>query len=262
MTSSVPNLSRLSADLANPKDTYIPTSQFSFPQVSRSLEAGAKGIASLTHMGRTFRFRTNPNQFSWTYTLNKHVDPTYGGRVVQLLSTKIDDFTVEADCGGGRWEYANAIARFLRDVMINQRNGIPATFEYTTRGWKLNVFIVSIPFEDAVGEVLRTFSIQMKVQEDVSKVMSRNSLRMELSKLQNGIGFQRNAYNDPTINAAPGDSEQGFNASSIVANIPGLDSVLGRIQGYPDNQYSTNVPNSTIPGLNGFNPINPLGGMQ
>lgn len=173
--------------------------EYNFPQKAAPLRQGETGVASLTHMGRTFRFRTNPNQFQWTYTLNKRVDQTYGGRVVQLLGTKIDDFVIKADAGGGRWDYTNRMAKFMRDVMINQRNGVPATFEYTTRGWKLNCYIVSVPFQDSIEEVLRPFEIQMKVQEDVSGLMSRASLGVELARLSDGVGFRRSPYNDPTL---------------------------------------------------------------
>lgn len=172
--------------------------EYTFPQKSAKMKAGEHGIASLTHKGRTFRFRTNPNQFQWTYTLNKRVDQTYGGRVIQLLGTKIDDFVLKADAGGGRWDYTNRMANFMRDVMVDQRDGEPATFEYTARGWKLNCYIVSVPFQDEVEAVLREFEIQMKVQEDVSGLMSSNSLSAELRRLQDGIGFRRSKYNDPT----------------------------------------------------------------
>jgi hypothetical protein len=198
----------------------IKTSEFAFPQVNKPLDEGTRGICSITHGQRTFRFRTNPNSFSWTYTMNKRVESTYGGRVVQLLSTQIDDFQVIADCGGGRWEYANAITTFLRDVMIDQRGGEPATFEYTTRGWKLNVFIVSIPFQDDVGQVLREFTIDMKVQEDVSGVMSKNSLGAELRRLQDGIGFKRSKYNDPLMQGQRTNQEQP-QAQQILANVAG-----------------------------------------
>lgn len=198
----------------------IKTSEFAFPQVNKPLPQDVRGICTLTHGTRTFRFRTNPNSFSWSYTLNKRVEPTYGGRVVQLLSTKIDDFSVVADCGKGRWEYANAITKFLRDVMIDQRGGEPATFEYTTRGWKLNVFIVSIPFQDDVTQVLREFTIDMKVQEDVSGVMSKNSLGAELRRLQDGIGFKRSKYNDPMQQQQQTNQEQP-QAQQILANVAG-----------------------------------------
>ena len=173
---------------------------YEFPQkvAPAQLQEGERGISSLYHpeVG-TFRFRSNPKEFNWSYTLNKRVDQTYGGRVIQLLGTRIDDFSFKADCGIGRWEYMNRVAKFMRDVMIRQRGGTPATFEYTTRGWKFNAYVVSVPFADAIEEVLREFEVGLKVQEDISGVMSRNTLSAELARLQDGLGFRRSKYNDP-----------------------------------------------------------------
>lgn len=171
---------------------------YEFPQKSAPLTTGEKGIASLSHpeVG-TLRFRSNPKEFNWSYTLTKRIDQTYGGRVIQLLGTRIDDFSFKADCGAGRWEYMNKVATFMRDIMIRQRGGKPATFEYTTRGWKFNAYVVAIPFADAVEEVLREFEVSLKVQEDVTGVMSKNTLSTELRRLQDGLGFRRSKYNDP-----------------------------------------------------------------
>lgn len=180
------------------------TNDYVFPQKSTALNTSERGVASISHRGRTFRFRTNPNEFRWNYTLKKRVDQTYGGRVIQLLGTSIDDFVLKADAGGGRWDYVNRVSKFLRDVMVDQRNNEPATFEYTTRGWKFNCYIVSIPFQDAVEEVLREFEIQLKVQEDVSGLLTKNSLETELRRLSDGIGFRRSKYNDPKANPEGG----------------------------------------------------------
>ena len=193
---------------------------FSFPQKSAAMLPGETGIASLTHNGHVFRFRTNPNEFRWNYVLKKRIDQTYGGRVVQLLGASIDEFAVKADSGGGRWDYTNKMAKFMRDVMVDQRDGTPATFEYTTRGWKLNCYIVNVPFEDAVGEVLREFEIQMKVQEDVSGLMTKNSLQRELSSLADGVGFRRSKYNDPT------EDKQGETLIDLIGDTLGAVSSL------------------------------------
>lgn len=173
---------------------------YQFPQETdpASLSPGERGICSISHPDvTTFRFRANPKEFNWSYTLNKRVDQTYGGRVIQLLGTRIDDFSFKADSGVERWDYSNRVANFMRDVMVAQRNGRPATFEYTTRGWKFNAYIVSVPFADAVEEVLREFEVVMKVQEDVTGLMSQNTLAAELRRLQDGIAFRRGKYNDP-----------------------------------------------------------------
>jgi len=213
------------------------TSEYAFPQRSAALSPDVRGIASISHRGRTFRFRTNPNEFYWDYTLNKRIDQTYGGRVVQLLGTKIDNFSLKAEAGSGRWDYINRLAKFLRDVMVDQRDGDPATFEYTTRGWKLKCFIVSVPFSDAVGEVLREFEIQMRVQEDVSRLLAKNSLSIELRRLQDGIGFRRSKYNDPTLSG----QQMADQIGDIFGAQPVADLIQGGIQGF--NTTSPFLPN-------------------
>ena len=158
---------------------------------------------------------------------------TYGGRVIQLLGTRIEDFSFKADCGAGRWDYMNKVANFMRDILIRQRGGKPATFEYTTRGWKFNAFVASVPFADAVEEVLREFEVTLKVQEDVSGVMSKSTLGAELRRLQDGIAFRRSKYNDPIF-------EQNQNGIPI----PDLGPVLGQM-----NAITTLNPNFLPNGL-------------
>ena len=41
----------------------------------------------------------SPNQLEWSYTLNKVSYDTYGGRVTQLLSVKINPMSLQADAG-------------------------------------------------------------------------------------------------------------------------------------------------------------------
>jgi hypothetical protein len=133
--------------------------------------------------------------------------------------------------------------------MIDQRDGTPATFEYTKRGWKLNCYIVSVPFQDSVEEVLREFEVTCKVQEDVSGLLTKNFLSAELSRLSDGIGFRRSKYNDPTmqgqtlfdqigdgqganpielINAAVGIVQDISNQFLDPNSIPGLGSTIGK----------------------------------
>lgn len=206
-----------------------------------------RGICSLTYKGSTLRFRTNPNLIRWSYKLNTHVDTTYGGRVVQLLSTRIGDLRVVAEAGGGRWQYLDQVAHWFRDLLIDQRGGEPAEFAYTTRGWKLKVFAESIPFQDKLGDTLRAFEMQFKVQEDVSGLMSQWSLTQEIARLQDGIGFKRGKYNQPT---GYYDSETGFfNASEAIAQIGGvvgqIAGVVSGAAGVVNQIYGQNNPSAT-----------------
>lgn len=224
-----------------PGKTRVGAGRYAFPQQSAPLSVGEQGIASLTHGGRTFRFRTNPNEFSWDYQLIKRVDQTYGGRVIQLLGCNIGDFSFKVETGGGRWPYMEDMVTFLKNIMIRQRNGIPATFEYTTRGWKLKCFVTSFPFQDQVNLASQEVVIQTKVQEDVSGLMSRISLSAELQRLKDGIGWERTKYNDPVIlidPAAPSIVETGREV--VESGIAQLTSILG----YTQNPL---LPNSTQP---------------
>lgn len=45
------------------------------------------------------RLPFSPNELEWSYTLNKVSYDTYGGRVTQLLSVKIDQMSLQADAG-------------------------------------------------------------------------------------------------------------------------------------------------------------------
>ena len=229
--------------------------KYQFPQTTAGLTAsnGARGIASLHHPNvGTLRFRSNPKQFDWNYTLNKRVDQTYGGRVIQLLGTRIEDFSFKVDSGNGGWTYLQNATKFMRNVMIEQRGGVPATFEYTTRGWKFNAYVSSIPFSDAVEEVLREFEVGLKVQEDVTGLISRSTLNAELRRLQADIGFKRSKYNDPMIQnggLVPNAESDPTGILSVAQNIASVATVLTPNfigNAVPDAVKANNLINSLV----------------
>ena len=201
MTVAFPSLNPILGSQSVQANTLVP-----FPNVpvsalqsyqSNLFNSPTRGIAALSFQGRTWRFRTNPNAVNWSYTLNTNIQQTYGGRVVQILSCRIDDMVVQVECGNGGWEYNYNLVLFLRDLLVAQRNPTspPATFEYTTRRWKFNVYGLSIPFKDEVEATVRELELRFKVQEDVSGVVSGAILDVTLAKLQDGIGWTRNQYN-------------------------------------------------------------------
>jgi hypothetical protein len=203
-----------------------------------------RGIASLTHDNKTLTFRTNPNSVTWSYKLNTVVENTAGGRVIQILSTSMEDLRVVIECGMGGWDYAMKVARFMRDMMINQKGkgGTPGTFRYTTRGWDLNVYALNIPFQDRVTETTREIELNFKIQEDVSGVLTKQTISTELSRLRDGIGFTRSAFNTgsgvrgdgteaPVILSAP-DLGGTLTMAEIPSTQPYGDPVLGTINSF------------------------------
>lgn len=157
------------------------------------------GVASLTHQGKTLRFRTDPNSITWDYNLKTNIEETYGGQVVQVLSTNIDNLRVTADAGLGGWAYVESVALFFRDMLFDQREGKsePGVFRYPTRGWELKVFALNFPFKDSLEDVVKEFTMSFKVQEDVSGIVTSGLIETEMAKLSKGIGYTRNAYNTP-----------------------------------------------------------------
>lgn len=204
------------------------------------------GICSLTFQDRVFRFRTNPNEIWWTYELITNVEQTYGGRVVQILGTRLGDLSVKVECGKGGWPYLMSVVTYLRDVISDQRNGNTATFEYTTRNWKLGVYAMNVPFQDQVTAVNRELTLTFKIQEDVSGMITTATLNSELSKLQEGIYRQdqnvHNQYNDSNAGGTPLDQ---FNV------------------GGPGNYNPIGQPNPVLTQPQGANPggLNPIAGI-
>lgn len=209
----------------------------------------ARGICSLqTASGQTFRFRTNPNSIRWKYQLNTSIEDTYGGRVIQVLSANITQLEVQVEAGWGGWPYVVKLAYFMRDMMNEQRDGRPATFQYTTRNWKLKVFAASIPFTDTVGRPNAKIDMAFNVVEDSNGQLQSTTIGAELSRLQDGIGYQRNQYNTSTpdgtnvgdpLTALTGAAAQ---AASLLQNffssIPGAtgptSSASGSLDSLPD----------------------------
>lgn len=166
-----------------------------------------RGICTLTFQGRTLQFRTNPNSIWWDYELIRNVEQTYGGRVIQLLGVRLGDLQVKVDCGRGGWDYQNSVVQWLREMMSDQRNGVSADFQYTTRNWHLKVYAMTIPFDDEVEATVRELTLNFKIQEDVNNTLSRVSLSTEIARLKDGIygpGEQpHNRYNDPAVLNGP-----------------------------------------------------------
>lgn len=178
-----------------------------------------RGVASLQFNGRTLRFRTNPNEIWWSYSLITAVENTYGGRVVQILGARIEDLVVTVECGRGGWPYLRYIVNFMRDMINDQRKGEPGLFSYTTRNWYLKVFALSVPFQDSVTATTREIELRFKVQEDVSGVQTSLAISNELARLQDGIGFKKGPYNSGNGGRDQYQSPGGF--------LGGLSGLLG-----------------------------------
>lgn len=236
----------------------------SFPQVpmqapenysSDEFSTTSRGIASLSFNGRTWRFRTNPNSVNFSYVLNTHVDQTFGGRVVQILSCKIEDLVVVVEAGKAGWPYAANLALFLRDFLDYQRNpsAIPGVFQYSTRGWKFSVYALSIPFHDSVETTTHPLELHFKVQEDLTGVVSGAILNTTLLRMRDGIGWKRDKYNSGSsygTYSGPGGGSGPGNGGPVTIPVDlGGASDLGGAPSYtPPTPDVPATPPGTVPG--------------
>ena len=202
------------------------------------------GICTLSHGGKIFHFRTNPTSVWWTYDLITHVEETYGGRVVQILGTKLGDLSVKVECGSaygeiggqqGGWPYLMNMVNYLIDMLEGQRSGETATFEYTTRKWKLGVYALTVPFQDQVTATTRELELVFKIQEDISGVVSQLSLSGELAALQDGVYRpNQNVHNEFNDSNQAGTTLNGFRGvpGSVLAGI-GVGGVNQNLESGP-----------------------------
>lgn len=180
------------------------------------------GVVTISHGSRVFRFRVDPTAVSWTYNLNTKVEETYGGRVVQILSIRLGDLTVESNSGSGGWDYLKTVIDFCRDVLFQQKEtGRPAVFSYPTKGWEMEVFLSNIPYADQTENTHFPFRLRFKIQEDVSGVISADSITSELDKVRDGIGYERNDYNYPS---GTGDEEMDTTAITVTGEEVSINS--------------------------------------
>jgi len=184
-----------------------------------------QGICTLTWQNQVFRFRTNPNEIWWSYELLKAPMQTYGGQVIQLLGVKLGDLQVKVDCGAGGWPYLVEVVGFLRNLLSDQRNGNPAIFYYAPRNWKLQVYALSVPFQDQVEATVREIELNFKIQQDITGFVGKNTLDAELARLQNSVygpgQDTHNKYNSGSPDKTDAENPGGptYSPSGIVNTV-------------------------------------------
>lgn len=102
---------------------------------------------------RTLTVSTGANQIEWSYNLNTVAYPTYGGEVVQVLSTNIDDLKISGDVRS--YDEMEKIYRWFLEYMQIATQGTSSpengykeeavTMNYPHRGWRLSIQPKSLP---------------------------------------------------------------------------------------------------------------------
>src|SRR3954464_14172738 len=95
---------------------------------------------------------TGANDISWSYNLNTQAYPTYGGEVVQVLSTNIQNLTIQGEVRS--YEKMEEIYQWFLEYMMIVTQGIgdkqgyvetPVTMTYPHRGWQMAIRPLQLP---------------------------------------------------------------------------------------------------------------------
>lgn len=162
-----------------------------------------------------YRFTVEPNTARWSYSMKINPIDTYGGRVVQLLSCKIDNLTIEGYIRPAKWNEINpGSMQFLqfqgmrifesnvRSIMLyHETMRAPVRFLFQEVGWDGYVWLTGYsdvryePDIPAVKYVLK-FDVDYGFDTVLSAIRSGDEINA-LDNIPNGVNWVRSVYNTP-----------------------------------------------------------------
>jgi len=111
-------------------------------------------------------FRIDPESIEWNFEVITSVTETIGGRVIQVIGSRLEDMTVTGSFGqdhstprGESWRQAEAFLAMIQQIMdfqaadaTNQaRMHPPAVFTYPAKNWRFNVYVKDLSDADTPG---------------------------------------------------------------------------------------------------------------
>lgn len=167
-----------------------------------------------------------PNSIMWDYTLNTAAFDTLGGRVVQVLSVKIDTLTLAGDAAN-----RDALILLYYNVNKSQNKQIqtqsPSTLYLPTRNWYFDVWIRAFP---QMGWDIRTvtypYTIQFEVDQNSYSVdeISSSITEAAIGELSDSIGFST------TWTGIPGGTGQLLSPDTNALDLPDLSGIQQELQ--------------------------------
>ena len=168
-----------------------------------------------------YEFDVNPSTFSWGYTLKTQHYDTYGGRVVQILSCRLSDCTVQGyllpvtgrrvqDGSLNESELNNIYAmmeKFESDMLTlmdwQAENKMPLRFDFPlfgTDAWRGDIYITQygpVSYSYDLGAVI--YTLQMTVDDGFPGVSHDIVVdaQMSIDSIPNGVNWVRSIYNTP-----------------------------------------------------------------
>lgn len=155
----------------------------------------------------------NPSEASWSYALQTKSQDTYGGRVIQILSCKVDSFTVKGYLptskpkpGGSSdtrwWAPMEAFEQKVKSIMAyHANNQKPVPFRFDALDWEGDVYLTGysdVEYSSALAAVSYTLRFTVDSGFDTISQEVADSVKVSLGNIKDGIDYSYNEYNTPT----------------------------------------------------------------
>ena len=153
--------------------------------------------------GITYSFPFNVNSLSWTYQMNKSSYSTIGGRVTQLLSTRVNTVMLQGEAGS-RQKLLNLYSQF-KTMQDNQNmKKTSMTLNVSSQGITMNVWLEQMQIGWGVDTVTYMYNMALEVDGDLhsSSQLSTAIVNDALNRITNGVGFNANyiGFTSNTVN--------------------------------------------------------------
>jgi len=154
-----------------------------------SLSDSTVAKASLSIPDLTHVFALNPDTAKWDYNDNATSMDTLGGRVIQLLSVKLNGLAITGRAGsrGELQRMADNIKQIMSYHVATQN---PARLKVPSRNWDFQVYIQSMP---ALGWDVATtsypYQLQFAIEDDLAGVQTKQITNAVLQNIQKDIGY-------------------------------------------------------------------------
>lgn len=150
----------------------------------------------------SYTFNIDPSTVSWTYRLNTKSFDTYGGKVIQVLSCRVENLQI-----GGSLSQKGIIKQFdemkefesdVLSIMESQaKSKEPIEFNFPAVQWNGQVFLVGysdVKYDTKTSAVHYTLSMMVDSGFDALKTIDSAE---GLDAIPDGVNWVRNDYNDP-----------------------------------------------------------------
>lgn len=130
--------------------------------------------------GPALAITTGAEAIEWQYSLNTQVQSTYGGQVVQILSTFPGPITIRGRTANN--QELKRIHDWFREVMsragYQRRDERAILFEYPERGWSFHIMVTDLPnFRYAYNEIAMPWSITAEiVSEKAIELLNQHTM--------------------------------------------------------------------------------------